>query len=105
MRHWSSQGQPVGIDRDWHAEQLPYDSAHLSAIIPAMGRMLVWKEKSRFQGWGCSHCGWIFNPTGPPIGETMEEMMRIFVGQRDKEFQSHLCAEHVHKIASGRKSA
>src|SRR4051794_6255579 len=45
------------------------------------------------------------NPTGPPVGDSMEEMMRIFVGQRDKEFDAHLCAEHVHKMESRRRSA
>jgi hypothetical protein len=60
----------------------------------AMQRQMVWIEEARFEGWGCSDCGWLFNPSGAPAGNSLEEMKRNFELQRDKEFQSHLCIEH-----------
>jgi hypothetical protein len=56
-------------------------------------RKLVWLDQPRFRGWGCSQCAWIFNPPGPPIGETFDDMKRIFELQRDKEFEAHVCAK------------
>jgi rubredoxin len=40
---------------------------------------------------GCSECGWVFKPSGPPVGKTLEEMKRNFLQQLDKEFESHNC--------------
>jgi hypothetical protein len=59
-----------------------------------MRRELVWIKELRFQGWGCSECAWLFNPSGPPIGESLEEMKENYERQRDREFRSHVCAEH-----------
>jgi hypothetical protein len=42
-------------------------------------------------GWACSDCGWVFAALGPPRGDTLNEMMRNFEAQRDKEFMSHIC--------------
>ena len=60
----------------------------------AMSRTLIWIEGPRFRGWGCSECGWIFNPSGPPSGEDFNAMKQDFESQRDKEFAAHLCVEH-----------
>jgi len=60
----------------------------------AMPRELVWIDQPRFRGWGCSECGWVFNPSGPPSGEDFNAMMRNFESQRDKEFAAHHCVEH-----------
>ncbi len=57
-------------------------------------RELVWLESENFQGWACSACAWAFNPLGPPFGQSLGEMMIRYERQRDKEFASHLCAEH-----------
>ena len=57
-------------------------------------RKLIWIEKGGFRGYGCSTCAWVFNPSGPPTGNSFDEMMRSFELQRDKEFDSHVCAEH-----------
>jgi hypothetical protein len=57
-------------------------------------RKLIWIEKSRFRGFGCSACAWIFKPTGAPTGNSFDEMMQNFELQRDHEFTSHVCAEH-----------
>ena len=60
----------------------------------AATRKLIWIEGSRFRGWGCSECHWRFDPSGPPTGNSVDEMMRNFELQRDKAFASHVCAEH-----------
>ena len=62
--------------------------------MEAKRRRLVWMKKRDFQGWACSECAWAFNPIGPLVGESIVEMMRHYEQQRDKEFTSHVCAEH-----------
>ena len=57
-------------------------------------RKLVWLVHPNFQGWGCSDCAWVFNPTGPPVGKSIDEMMIQYQQQRDKEFAAHVCAAH-----------
>ena len=44
--------------------------------------------------WACSECGWVFRPVGPPVGVSLDEMKQNFESQRDKEFASHVCAQH-----------
>ncbi len=58
-----------------------------------MSRKLVWIEQQRFRGFGCSECGWRFQPFGPPAGASFDEMLRNFELQRDKEFTLHVCAD------------
>jgi hypothetical protein len=64
-----------------------------------MSRMLVWIEKERFRGFGCSECDWRFRPSGAPIGNSFDEMLRSFELLRDKEFTAHVCADHLPKKA------
>jgi len=59
-----------------------------------MRRKLVWAERPTFQGWGCSECAWVYNPLWPLVGKSIDEMKTNFGLQRDKEFASHVCAEH-----------
>jgi hypothetical protein len=59
-----------------------------------MIRKLVWIEQSRFRGFGCSECGWRFQASETPTGNSFNEMMRNFELQRDKEFALHVCADH-----------
>jgi hypothetical protein len=59
-----------------------------------MGRTLVWIEQKHFWGFGCSKCGWRFEPSDAPTGTSVEEMMCHFELQRDREFSSHVCADH-----------
>ncbi len=59
-----------------------------------MRRKLVWVERPDFQAWGCSECAWVFNPPSAVVGNSVEEMKTNFGRQRDKEFASHVCAEH-----------
>jgi hypothetical protein len=58
----------------------------------------VWIDQPRFRGWGCSECGWIFSPVGPPTGASFDEMMNNFESRRDQEFASHVCAEHPRNV-------
>ena len=57
-------------------------------------RKLVWAERANFEGWACAECAWVFNPAGPLVGGTMDEMKMSYQTQRDKEFAVHVCAEH-----------
>jgi hypothetical protein len=59
-----------------------------------MGRKLVWIEEQHFWGWGCSACEWVFRPLGPLVGESIDDMKRHYGQLCDKEFTSHVCAEH-----------
>ena len=62
--------------------------------MEAMRRKLVWVERRNVHGWACSKCEWVFNPAGPPIGESLDGMKSHYEAQRDKEFASHVCAQH-----------
>jgi hypothetical protein len=62
--------------------------------MEAMHRKLVWEERENFQGWVCTECAWEFNPSGPVVGQSIEEMKGRYEKQRDAEFRSHVCAEY-----------
>ena len=62
--------------------------------MEAMRRKLVWVQRHNFQGWACTECAWEFNPSGPVVGQSIEEMKNRYEKQRDEEFRSHVCAEH-----------
>jgi hypothetical protein len=76
---------------------MPETATHLSfPRYPkvSMLRKLIWIEEPRFQGCGCSECAWVFKPAGPPVGNSLDEMREHFERLRDKEFATHICAEH-----------
>jgi hypothetical protein len=58
-------------------------------------RMLIWIKEPHFQGFGCSACAWASNPSGPPAGNSLEEMKEHYKRRRDQEFSLHRCAEHL----------
>jgi hypothetical protein len=60
----------------------------------AAKRKLIWIEESRFRGFGCSACAWVFKTSGAPKGDSFDEMLQNFERQRDDEFTSHICVEH-----------
>ena len=60
------------------------------ATLPEM----VWVQRERFMGWACSNCTWEFNPSGIPAGNTLAEIKQHYERERDREFESHVCAEH-----------
>jgi hypothetical protein len=62
--------------------------------MEARRRKLVWVERENFHGWACTECAWVFNPLGPIVGESIDEMKMRYERQRDTEFTSHVCAEH-----------
>ena len=62
--------------------------------MEGMGRKLVWVERQDFSGWACSECAWVFDPAGPPIGESLDEMISHYEQKRERGFRSHVCAEH-----------
>jgi hypothetical protein len=66
------------------------------------GRQLVWLEPQRVEG--CSECAWIFNPSDPPVGSTLNEMKWNFRMQLAADFQSHVCQDHS-RTSSAKKSA
>jgi len=51
-------------------------------------------EEERFRGIACSECSSRFYSTTAPSGKSFDEMMRNVELQRDKEFASHVCADH-----------
>jgi hypothetical protein len=57
-------------------------------------RQMIWIKTVRMETWACSVCDWAFSPSGPPLGSDLEEMKQNFERQRDKEYASHVCAEH-----------
>jgi hypothetical protein len=57
-------------------------------------RKLIWIEKPGFLGCGCSECAWVFKPSGPPAGNSLDEMKEFYGRLRDIEFATHVCAEH-----------
>jgi hypothetical protein len=61
-------------------------------------RNLVWINDSNFRGWGCSDCGWVFNPSGPPIGESLDEMKSNFNAQLAEAFASHACDRYPRRL-------
>jgi hypothetical protein len=67
------------------------------ATEAAMNRELIWIEEERFRGFGCSQCGWRFKGSSVALSASFDEMMRNFELQRDREFKSHVCADHSKK--------
>jgi rubredoxin len=67
-------------------------------------RQMVWIKTARMEAWACSECAWAFSPSGPPRGSSIEEMKENFERQRDKEYASHVCAEHP-RAKSAREDA
>jgi rubredoxin len=64
-----------------------------------MSRKVVWIEQLGFGGFGCSECGWRFEPSNPPTSKSFEEMKLSLGLQLDKEFTSHVCADHPKKVS------
>ena len=62
--------------------------------MEARRRKLVRVEIQNFQGWVCSECAWVFKPSGPLGGDSIEEMKMHYQQQRDKEFASHVCERY-----------
>ena len=59
-----------------------------------LSRKMVWIKTRQMEAWTCFACAWAFRPSGPPLGNSLDEMMQMYELQRDKEYASHVCAEH-----------
>jgi hypothetical protein len=60
-----------------------------------MSRKLAWVEGQGVKGWeGCTECAWVFIPSAPPLGESLNERARNLDVQLSEEFAAHDCAEH-----------
>jgi len=57
-------------------------------------RRLIWIQEPHFLGWGCSECAWEFRPSGPPMGNSLQEMKDHYLRLRDEESAAHVCADH-----------
>jgi len=86
LRQQSRQGQEMS--------ETAYYSQLARRPIVATPRKLVWIEEQHFHGYRCSGCAWVFHPSGPPSGNTLNEMKEIYMRLRDHEFAAHVCAEH-----------
>jgi hypothetical protein len=62
--------------------------------VTAPPRELIWIQEPHFLGWGCSQCAWRFKPSGPPVGNSLQEMKDNYLRLRDEESAAHVCAEH-----------
>ena len=62
--------------------------------MEARRRKLVQVETKNFQGWVCSECAWVFKPSGPLGGTSIDEMKTQFMQQLDNEFASHACEKY-----------
>jgi hypothetical protein len=79
-------GQPM-------RETVAYSQLPRRPDVPPL-RKLIRVEEPHFHGCPCSECAWVFKPSGPPVGRSIEEMIEIYKRLRDKEFAIHVCAEH-----------
>jgi len=57
-------------------------------------RKMIYVKSVKNEGWVCDECAWTFNPAGPPLGTSLDEMKRNFERQRNREFATHVCAQH-----------
>jgi hypothetical protein len=64
-------------------------------------REMVWIETATRADWTCSDCAWVFKPSGPPLGRTIEEMKQNYERQGQKEFAVHACVQHPRDKGKG----
>jgi hypothetical protein len=71
---------------------------NFEGAVEVRRRELAWIERKNFQGWACSECAWTFNPSGPLVGESLDDMKMHYEQQRDKEFMSAPSTREPRKI-------
>jgi hypothetical protein len=57
-------------------------------------RTLRWISETYFCGPACSRCAWLFRPSGPPTGISLQQMKEDYTRRCNEEFAAHVCAEH-----------
>jgi hypothetical protein len=65
-----------------------------------MPRRLVWIDETLCRAFGCSECAWVFEFSGSVTGNSLNEAIRKFEQQRDREFSSHVCADHPRTVGA-----
>jgi hypothetical protein len=73
--------------------------------ITIHSRRLVFVKTAQMDVLTCATCAWTFVPSGPPLGESLKEIMSNFERQRDTEFKSHVCAQHPKRLAVRERSS
>jgi hypothetical protein len=58
-----------------------------------MSRGMEWQEP--MGRWYCSGWAWMFDPDGPPIGQSLDEMKTHLLALRDEAFAAHVCADQT----------
>ena len=69
-------------------------SNHATYFRASTPRTLTWISETNFYGPGCSQCAWLFRPTGPPTGSSLQEMKENYMQYCNAEFAAHDCAAH-----------
>ena len=57
-------------------------------------RTLTWIREAHFHGPSCSRCMWLFRPSGPPTGNSLQQMKENYMRLCNEEFATHDCAQH-----------
>jgi len=66
------------------------DAIHAANLLT---RRMVWVRNPHMEAFTCSACAWAFRPSGPPLGDSLDEMMGNYEIQRDQEFAAHVCTQ------------
>jgi len=61
-------------------------------------RTLTWIREVHFHGPACSRCAWLFRPSGPPTGISLQQMKEDYMRRCNEEFAAHVCAEHPRAV-------
>jgi hypothetical protein len=69
-------------------------SNHAKYFGVSTPRTLTWIREAHFHGPACSRCAWLFRPTGPPIGMSLQQMKENYLRRCNEEFSAHDCAEY-----------
>jgi hypothetical protein len=82
------------------SKKLDRVKSNREVAMEPMRRKLVWAERPNFQGWCCSECAWVFNPSWPVVGNSIDEMKTNFGHQRDKCFAILTAFDMLKEIAA-----
>lgn len=97
----SGSDSKTGVSSVWPGKKTTLSETKFNRGMP---RKLVWVEEDRFCGFACSECSWQFDSSAALTGKSFDEMMQYFELQRDKEFTSHVCADHPRTMWGPKRS-
>jgi len=75
-------------------EKISQQKAGCSDPETSVSRQMVWNKTPHIEAWTCCACAWVFRPSGPPLGISLDDMICNYELQRDREYANHVCAEH-----------